>query len=294
MTGTVTDRPDGPGEEFARRGPRAIRLALKVLLVGFVCYLSTEVGFAHKVPPHYISALWPTGAILFSVLVVAPVRHWWAYIVAAYFTSVLNDVRAGFPVSALLFIVAGIMEILIAAVGVRRFADGLRAFESLRSLVAYLVIAAVLAPLLSAFVGAFAGGTENYWFYWRVWFLSESLAYLMLAPAILTGIGAARAARGKPARARVFEAFLIGGGLLAIGFRAFAWPDPAEASVPALVYLPLPFLLWAAVRFGPAGVNASLLIVALLSISATVQGLGPFATSSRRPRTCSRSSSSSS
>ena len=175
----------------------------------------------------------------------------------------------------------------------RRFTDGLRAFESLRSLVAYLVIAAVLAPLLSAFVGAFAGGTENYWFYWRVWFLSESLAYLMLAPAILTGIGAARAARGKPARARVFEAFLIGGGLLAIGFRAFAWPDPAEASVPALVYLPLPFLLWAAVRFGPAGVNASLLIVALLSISATVQGHGPFATAVP-PRTCSRSSSSSS
>jgi PAS domain S-box-containing protein len=34
------------------------------------------------------------------------------------------------------------------------------------------------------------------------------------------------------------------------------------------------------VRFGPAGVNASLLIVALLSISATVQGHGPFATSS--------------
>jgi integral membrane sensor domain MASE1 len=151
------------------------------------------------------------------VLVVAPVRHWWAYIVAAYFTSVLNDVRAGFPVSALLFIAAGIMEILIAAVGVRRFADGLRAFESLRSLVAYIVIAAVVAPLLSAFVGAFAGGTENYWFYWRVWFLSEALAYLMLAPAILTGIGAARAARGKASLSRVFEACLIGGGLLAIG-----------------------------------------------------------------------------
>ena len=274
------NRPDGRGDEFAHRGPRAIRLVLKVLLVGFICYLSTEVGFAHKVPPHYISPLWPTSAILFSVLVVAPVRHWWAYIVAAYFTSVLNDVRAGFPLSALLFIVAGIMEILIAAVGVRRFADGLRAFESLRSLVAYIVIAAVLAPLLSAFVGAFAGGTEKYWFYWRAWFLSESLAYLMLAPAILTGIGAARAARGKASPARVFEASVIGGGLLAIGIRVFAWPPPAEASVPALVYLPLPFLLWAAVRFGPAGVNASLLIVAFLSISATVQGHGPFATSS--------------
>ena len=274
------NRPDGVGEEIARRAPRAIHLALKVLLVGLICYLSTEIGFAHKVPPHYISPLWPTSAILFSVLVVAPVRHWWAYVLAAYFTSVLNDARAGFPVSALLFVAAGVIEILIAAVGVRRFADGLRAFESLQSLVAYIAIAVVLAPFLSAFVGAFAGGAENYWFYWRVWFLSEALAYLVLAPAILTCIGAARAARGKASLARVLEASLIGGGLLAIGVRVFVWPAPDEASVPALVYLPLPFLLWAAVRFGPAGVNASLLMVAFLSISATVQRHGPFATGS--------------
>jgi integral membrane sensor domain MASE1 len=95
---------EGARDEITRRWVRAIRMALKVLLVGFICYLSTEIGFAHKFPPHYISALWPTGAILFSVLVVTPIRHWWAYIPAAYFTSVINDVRAGFPISAILFV----------------------------------------------------------------------------------------------------------------------------------------------------------------------------------------------
>src|SRR4030095_16634862 len=152
---------------------------VKVGLLGFVCYLSTEIGFALKFPPHYISPLWPTGAVLFSVLVVTPVRHWWAYTFAAYFSSVLNDARAGFPVSAVLFILAGLIEIFIAAVGVRRFAGGLRAFESLYSLVAYIIIAAVLAPAVSAFVAALAGTNENYWFYYRVWFLSDALAYLM-------------------------------------------------------------------------------------------------------------------
>ncbi|MGH8681002.1 MAG: PAS domain S-box protein [Burkholderiales bacterium] len=280
MTGTVTHRPDGAGGEITPRVARAVPLALRVLLVGAICYLSTEVGFAHKFPPHYISPLWPTGAILFSVLVVAPVRHWWAYILAAYFTSIINDARAGFPISAILFVAAGIIEILVAAVGVRRFADGLRAFDSLRNLVAYVVIAAVLAPFISAFVGAFAGGAESYGFYWRAWFLSEALAYLTLAPAILTSIGAARTASGRAPLARLIEACLIGGGLLAVGFGVFSWPTPGEATLPALVYLPLPFLLWAAVRFGPAGVNASLLIVAFLSISGTVRGHGPFVTSS--------------
>jgi PAS domain S-box-containing protein len=271
--------PDGAREGIARRGAGAMRLTLKVLLVGFICHFSTEIGFAHKFPPHYISPLWPTSAILFSVLVATPIRHWWAYTLAAYFTSVVNDARAGFPVSALLFVAAGIIEIFIAAVGVRRFAGGLSAFDSLRSIVAYIIVAVILAPSISAFVAAFAGAIENYWFYWRVWFLSEALAYLMLAPAILTWIAGLRAAFKTISVARCIEACLIGCGLLAISVRVFNWPAAGESSVPALVYLPLPFLIWAAVRFGPAGVNTSLLVVAFLSISGAVRGRGPIAAS---------------
>jgi hypothetical protein len=49
--------PDGAREGIARRGAGAMGLPLRVLLVGFVCYSSTEIGFAHKFPPHYISPL---------------------------------------------------------------------------------------------------------------------------------------------------------------------------------------------------------------------------------------------
>lgn len=281
MTGNdlATNRSDGAGEEITRRAPRAVGLAGRALLVGFICFLSTELGFALKFPPHYISPLWPTGAILFSVLVATPVRHWWAYTLAAYFTSVINDARAGFPVSAALFIAAGILEILIAAAGVRRFAGGLRAFASLRSLVAYIVSAVLLAPFTSSFVAAFAGGPEQYWFYWRVWFLSEALAYLMLAPAILSLIGAAPTALRNVSPARCLEACLLGSGLLAGSVYVFSWTTVKAGSVPALVYLPLPFLLWAAVRFGPGGLHTSLLVVASMSISGAVYGRGPFVTS---------------
>jgi PAS domain S-box-containing protein len=266
---------NGAGKGILRRGAGFRRLALKVLLVGFVCHFATEIGFAFKFPPHYISPLWPTGAILFSVLVVTPIRHWWAYILAAYFTSVVNDARAGFPVAAILFVIAGLIEICIAALGVRRFAGGLRAFDSLRCLVVYILVAVVLAPFVSAFVAAFAG-IENYWFYWRVWFLSEALAYLMLAPAILTWIAGVRLTVSKLSPARWVEACLIGFAVLAISVRVFAWPALGESSVPALVYSPLPFLLLAAVRFGPVGVNSCLLVVAFLSISGAVRGHGPF------------------
>lgn len=254
----------------------ALTLVLRILAVAVVCHFSTQFGFAHKFPPHYISPLWPTGAVLFSVLVITPARHWGAYILAAYATSVFNDVRAGFPLSAALFIAAGLLEILIAAVGVRRFSDGVRAFNRLRSLVTYLVIAVVVAPCLSAFVAAFAGSAENYWFYWRVWLLSEALAFLMLAPAILTWIGGAKISLNTLTTMRSVEAVLIGCGLLGVTIRVFNWPTVSDVRVPALLYLPMPLLLWAAIRFGPRGASSALLLLAVLSISGAVHGLGPF------------------
>jgi hypothetical protein len=55
---------------------------------------------------------------LFSVLVASPSRHYWAYTIAAYLTSVVNDARAGFPISAILFVIAGLIAIFAAAAGV--------------------------------------------------------------------------------------------------------------------------------------------------------------------------------
>ena len=262
-----------------RRLPDAVRLAIRVLLVGLICHVSTTIGFAHKLPPHNISALWPTGAILLSVLVVTPTRHWWAYTIAAYFSSVVNDAQAGFPIAALLFVAAGILELLFAAIGIRHLSAGLRSFDAIPNLVASLFVAVVLGPGLSAFVAAAAGPAEDYWFYWRVWFLSEALATLTLAPAILTCFKIApHAVRGMSVR-RCVEVGLIGCLLLVTCAIAFVWPTPGDGSVPALVYLPLPFVLWAAVRFGPPGVSVSLLVVAVMSISGTVNGNGPFAAS---------------
>jgi PAS domain S-box-containing protein len=256
--------------------PRVVRLALKVVAVGVVCHFSTQVGFALKFPPHYISPLWPTGAILFSVLVVAPVRHWWAYVLAAYFTSVLRDAQSGFPSASILFVVAGVCEILVAATLVRRFAAGVHAFETLRNLVCYTLIAVVMAPLLSAFIVATLGGPNDYWFYWRVWFLSESLAYLVLAPAMLTWTCLANRGWVNASASRALEACVLGAALLSICIGIFLSPVTSAVSAPALVYLPLPLLLWAAVRFGPVGVNTALLIVAAFSVTGAVYGRGPF------------------
>jgi signal transduction histidine kinase len=54
------------------------------------------------------------------------------------------------------------------------------------------------------------------------------------------------------------------------------------ASTPALLYAPLPLLLWASVRFGTSGLSLSVLGIALISIWYTMHGIEAFPFASMR------------
>jgi len=88
---------------------------------------------------------------------------------------------------------------------------------------------------------------------------SNVLAALTLIPVILISAGSGlNFLRRVPTR-RYAEAGALAIGLMMVGFVAFAAKGPKLGNVPALVYAPLPFLLWAAMRFGPGGLSTSLL-----------------------------------
>ena len=250
-------------------------LTIKALLVGFVCFLSTA-SIATNLPPLFVSPVWPTNAILLCALVVTPVRDWWAYAIAGFFSSVHHNAHTGAPLpQILLFLTADAIEVGSAALGVRLFAGGLGAFESPRNLAAYLILV-VATPFVSAFVSSLAALGGAHWILWRSWFLTDVFGYLTLAPAVLTWISYPLHAPWSASPRRNVEAGLLGVGLLLTTMRVFVWPTGIPIGTPALMYLPLPFLLWAAVRFGPRGATTSLAIVTLLAMSGALRGYGPF------------------
>jgi len=251
---------------------------MRALLVGFACFLGTETVASNR-PPVFVSPIWPTNAILLCALVATPVRHWWAYALAGFFSSVNHNAHIGDPSSQIvLFLIADAIEVVSAALGVRRFAGGLGAFESPRNLVAYLTV--ILAvPFISSFVAALAAPSGAYWVLWRSWFLGDASGYFTLTPAILTWITVPRPTLWAVAWPRKIEAGLLAAGLLLTTAHVFIWPSGLETHAPALMYLPLPFLLWASVRFGPRGTTASLAIVMILAMSGALNGHGPFISS---------------
>ena len=76
----------------------------------------------------------------------------------------------------------------------------------------------------------------------------------------------------------MLEACFLAVGILAVGYLAFDRLPAGPDTSPALLYAPVPLLIWAALRFGLGGISASMLVITILAIWGTMQGRGPFLT----------------
>lgn len=253
------------------------------LLMGVAYYVGARLGFLLTLHPIPVSTLWPPNSLLLAGLLLTPYRYWWALLLAALPAHLAVELQSGIPMSMVLsWFVSNCAEALLGAACVRYFVREPLRFDKFRDVSVFVLGAATLATLLSSFLDAgFVvfnhWGNTGYWDVVRTRFFSNSLASLTLVPFIVTWMqdGLAPLYR-EPAR-RYLEAGVLAAGLLAVGFSVFAdaLADPNPA--PAMLYAPLPFLLWAALRFGPRGISAALLLVSSLAIWGAVEGHGPFA-----------------
>jgi len=217
--------------------------------------------------------IWPGCALLVAVLLLAPRRIWPILIAAGLAGFVLYDVQVGLSFRpTLLLILADTAEILIAALGVSYAFHGLPRLNSIKSLVTYAVFSVVLAPLAAASISSIAFG-ENYWVRWRIGFFTEALALLTLPPAILSWVSTGPESVRK-SRASCFEGATLIIGLSFLSYIAFI--APGRTDPPLAIYALLPFLLWAALRFGLLGISTSMIVVAFQSVWGAVHGRGPF------------------
>ena len=259
------------------------RPVVAALLVAGAYYLGAKLGLALTFSPHPISVLWPPNAILMGALLVAPVRWWWLPVAAAFPAHLAAELQGGVPLAMVLcWYLSNVSEALIGALFVHRFATRPLTLDSVQDVFIFVAGAVFLAPFLSsfldaAFVVAIGWGQGGYWELWNSRFYSNVLATLALVPLIVTWLGGGGAAllRTMTLERRLEGAALLSG-LLAVGFLVFNAPPASFVPPAGLLYLPLPFLLWAALRFGPVGASTAFAVFAFLTILGASHGRGPF------------------
>jgi PAS domain S-box-containing protein len=265
-----------PSEGAARnitKPSSVLRTILLVCLVATISYAASALGAELVLRPQMLSPLWPGCVLLVSVLLLVPRRTWPILIVTAFAVFFFYDWHNGVPAStAAWLLLADTVEIVLAVAALSYFFDGVPRLNSIKALAKFSLLAVILAPAAGAVVGALAV-PGSYWTNWRTSFFSEALGFLTLMPAILGWVG------GKSRGIRKSRAYYLEGGALIAGllvFSYFAFVAPGNTSPPALFYSLVPFMLWAALRFGSTGVSTSVVFIALLSIWGATHGRGPF------------------
>jgi signal transduction histidine kinase len=264
---------------------RAPRAGVVAVAVAIAYYAGAKVGLALTFPPYPVSVLWPPNAILFACLLLVPARTWWLLVLAALPAHLMAELQDRVPLSmVLLWFVSNVAQALIGAVLVRRYAPAIHLRpDGVRNTAALLAFGAFVAPLFASFLDAafvtmLRWGESRYWELFTNRFFSNVTATLMIVPVVLALSAQARLRRPTVNAGAFFEGFALFTGLLVSCVFVFDLYAPHPNSQ-GLLYLPLPFLLWAAVRFGMAGTSVAFMLTTLLVILGATHGHGPLLSS---------------
>lgn len=267
---------------------RSFRAAARILpsvgsglLVAIGYYLGTQIGFVFTPSGRPTSTFWPPNAILLAAFLLVPPKKWWALLVAVFPAHMFAQLHSGVPLwTATGWFFTNSSEALIGAFCITRFVSPKNELDSVRGVFAFVTFGVVFAPLATSFLDAAAivitGWGRGYWTIGieRLW--SNTLSELMIVPVIVLGTSRGVAWIQKTSAARLWEAVLLAMGTVLVAFLVFGSRALSPVSTPGLLFVPLPFFLWAAARFGLWGLSLSVLSTALIALWYTVHGREPF------------------
>jgi PAS domain S-box-containing protein len=268
-----------------QRSPRTIRRTLIIAFLVFIgCYLGAAAGTLLQFPVVGNAVIFPPYAVLAAALMLTRARTWWIFVTAAalgnYWPHFDKEESVSF---VLLAETANAIRALVAAGGLRILGGRIERLKTLGHMAAFLTFAAILGPLAGAFIGAadvkLHNPSADFWLTWQSWLLSNTIVGLTFLPMIVlvSRSGVAWIKHAGPRRLLEAGALLLG--LMAVGIYVLT-DSQVRSNLPAYLYGPLPFLLWAAIRFGPCGTALALSAIAALTIHGAFSGLGPFVTQS--------------
>lgn len=249
--------------------PPPLKLALFFLAYVIGCGIAQWLAI---VPGTGISLWLPAG--LFVAVLIASERQSWPWWIGTALLAELAGNALWFHNSlpiAILLNAGNAAHALIAAWCLQRFGQLRGRLQTLGNVLAFIVIAAMLAPIVSATIGAatlVVSQGQTFGPAWFLWWIGDATGVLIVGPLVLDLWKDWRQALHIP-RARRIEVSMLALALFSLtalslgGFLPFA-------------YIVIPPLLWAAVRFEFRGVALAIIFMAAMAAIFTGMGVSPF------------------
>jgi signal transduction histidine kinase/integral membrane sensor domain MASE1/ActR/RegA family two-component response regulator len=248
------------------------------VLLGTIVYIASAklgLSLAPDVAKQ-VSPVWPPTGIALAAVLLLGYRIWPAIALGAFVANATADESIG---TAFLIGIGNTLEAVLGALLLRRFVGIGQSLERLKDVIGLAVLGAGIATLVSATIGVTSlcladGRWGRFGELWRVWWLGDAVGALVVTPPLLIWAGwrKLRWRSGWPVEAGTLLIIAVTVSLIVFaGWPMVTTDHPLEFAI-------FPIVIWAALRFGPPGTSAAVLLISAVAIWGTVHDRGPFAT----------------
>jgi PAS domain S-box-containing protein len=227
--------------------------------------------------------VWPPAGIALAAILLFGYRFWPGVALGAVLFSFMNGTPMGF--FSMGTAIGNTMGAIICTYLLRKISSFDNAMERTRDVTFYIGLACFLGTTVNALfnvvglVYSHMGTWENLVEDTLGWWVPNALAALVIAPLLITW---ASPSSIRWNRRLVVEAMFCGLFLTVGTFLSFNSLFVQGIQNYPLAYMPFPFLVWGALRFGPRGATTGTLLVTSLAMYSQLQGTGPFVTNSEK------------
>jgi PAS domain S-box-containing protein len=263
------------------------------LLVYAVAYLVAQFAaakLAYAIAPRIQgpSPLVIHGGVAVAALMLTPPRRWWLPLLLTLPLIVIDVRLLGLPPSLAVFwvVVVAFLQVVIVAVVTASLLRQVTVlplhFASVAEVsrfVACVAVGALPASLFSTTARTVIW-SDSFWFDWQTAYLGFILGIVTFVPMIALWATDGNRALARATRPQRTEAALLGLATVVIGVLVFGTHVQDDVVAYGLIYMLIPLLIWAAVRFGPLGFATALAVSTAIAVTGAANGRGPFVSGS--------------
>src|SRR6266513_1157239 len=256
--------------------------------VALLYYFGASLGLRLAFEKTNASPVWPSSGIALAAVLLLGYRVWPGIALGAFLANVVSFLANQAASASTVLVVSSVisigntLEAMAGAFLLQRWVGARNPFYRTQDGFTFTAVA-FLACCVSPSVGttsvslAGIGPPAAYGTVWFTWWLGDTIGVLLVTPVLLTWGGAPQV---RWSVKRHVEAGLLLASLLVVSWVAFGGRIPGTEAHYPLAFVPIPWLVWAAFRFGPRGAASAVILTSAIAIWAAVHGVGPFVQSS--------------
>lgn len=258
--------------------PKDLPLLVALAAVYFVAgKLGLKLAFVNA----SVTAVWPCTGIALAAFLSLGYRVWPAILAGAF---LVNLTTTGSWATSIGITVGNTLEGVLGCYLVTRFGGGQHAFGRAQDIFKFGFLAGMVSTTVSATIGVTSlalGGFADWTTYgriWCTWWLGDAVGAVVVTPFVLLW---RENSRLNWTRKQMIELAFLFPGLFFTGWLVFGGRLHSTLKDYPLEYLCVPFLIWAAFRFGRRKAATAICLLAAVAAWGTSHGFGPFSQASQ-------------